>query len=96
MLGTKLTSLATGVESFSFAFLAGWSIDQLVSPLASLADSVLKWKSVSIPAKIGEKLKDLASGINDFGLSFLAGWSLGTVTGPLGDLADSINKWIWL
>lgn len=92
-LESGLTSLATGVNAFSFAFAGGWSIGTLIGPLGDLVEPVKKWNYVKVPEGIDSSLKQLADGVNAFSFSFMSGWSLDTLVGPLGDLADAARKW---
>ena len=59
-------ALADGVKAFSWAFLGGWSLGAITGPLGTLADSVKKWKNVSIPKNLGDDLSRLAAGITAF------------------------------
>ena len=90
---TGLSGLAKGVEAFSFAFLAGWSIDALTGPFGNFAGAVKKWNGVAIPDGIQSGLTGLAKGIGEFSLSFVGGWSLSAIVGPFGDFAGAVKKW---
>ena len=92
-IGDQLSSLSSGVRSFTFMFGAGGSLGSAAGPLGTLADSVKKWHDTHVPADIESQLKSVANGVRSFTFLFLGGVSLGTVVGPLGELANSIKKW---
>ena len=92
-IGDQLSSLSSGVRSFTFMLGAGGSLGSAAGPLGTLADSVKKWHDTHVPADIEEQLKSVANGVRSFTFLFLGGVSLGTVVGPLGELASSIKKW---
>ena len=67
----KLTGLANGVKSFTWAFAGGWSMNKVVGPLGQLAGAVKKWNGVIIPGGIQGKLTGLANGVKSFtGIGF--------------------------
>ena len=92
-IGDQLSSLSSGVRSFTFMFGAGGSLGSAAGPLGTLADSVKKWHDTHVPKDIETQLKSVANGVRSFTFLFLGGVSLGTVVGPLGELANSIKKW---
>ena len=91
-LSTNLSDLAGAVQSFSFAFLGGWSMSAATS-LGPLAEAVKKWKDVELPSSLKNDLDDLSNGIQSFTLSFAGGWSIGAINEPLSTLAESVAKW---
>ena len=92
-IGDQLSSLSSGVRSFTFMLGAGGSLGSAAGPLGTLADSVKKWHDTHVPKDIETQLKSVANGVRSFTFLFLGGVSLGTVVGPLGELANSIKKW---
>ena len=92
-IGDQLSSLSSGVRSFTFMFGAGGSLGSAAGPLGTLADSVKKWHDTHVPKDIETQLKSVANGVRSFTFLLLGGVGLGAVVGPLGELATSIKKW---
>lgn len=92
----SLASLAEGIKNFNFTWLAGSSINELALPLGSLADSISKWSSVSVPSELGGEdgaLASLAKGIEKFRFKGDCVTTISSVAEPLGTLAGSVKKW---
>jgi hypothetical protein len=92
-LNETLSGLSAGVQSFSWAFMGGWSIGAISGPLGALADDVKKWSDVKVPTGMKDGLTDLSDGVKSFTWAFMGGWSLSSINGPLAELADSVKKW---
>ena len=92
-MGAALGEVALGGLLNTLSGLGAIAIADVAAPLGILADSVKKWKDVTVPEGLGSQLSSLALGIMEF---TFGGWGAGTiaeVAAPLGTLADSVKKW---
>ena len=92
-MGSALMQVAGGSFANTLSFLGAMSIEKAVKPIGDLADSIKKWKDVSVPDTLGTQLSNLAQGINSFTFSGFGAGALAKFAIPIGDLADSIKKW---
>jgi tape measure domain-containing protein len=92
-MGDALLELSLGSLLNTFSGFGAAAIAEVAAPLGVLADSIKKWKDVTVPEGLGGQLTDLAWGVMEF---TFGGWAAGTiaeVAAPLGTLADSVKKW---
>lgn len=92
-MGGALGELALGGFLNSFALLGSISIANVAEPLGILADSIKKWKDVTIPDKLGLRLWVLAEGVEAFTFSGFGASAIAEVAAPLGVMASSVKKW---
>ena len=92
-MGAALGEVALGSLANTLSFLGASSIAKVAEPLGTLADSVKKWKDVTVPEGLGWQLTRLASGIFSFTLDGMGASAIAKVAEPLGILADSVKKW---
>lgn len=92
-MGAALGETAIGGILNTLSILGSVSISIVAEPLGDLADSMAKWKDVSVPEKLGDQIGSLAGGIMKFTLSGFGASAIATVAKPLGDMADSIDRW---
>lgn len=92
-MGAALGETAIGGILNTLSILGSLSISIVAEPLGDLADSMAKWKNVSVPEKLGDQIGSLAGGIMKFTLSGFGASAIATVAKPLGDMADSIDRW---
>ena len=92
MLGV-LAALSVGLLAAIVALPGAIALNMIAKPLGDLADSVNKWKDVTVPSNLNSQLSDLAKGVRAFSFAQLGGWGLSSSAKPLGDLADSVKKW---
>ena len=92
-MGAALGELALGGLANTFSILGSLSIAAVAEPLGVLADSVKKWKDVTIPEGLSNQLSSLASGIMSFTFGGLGASALSESAPAIGTMADSIRKW---
>lgn len=92
-MGGALGSVALGSLANTFSFLGAGSLSLVAEPLGKLADSMKKWKDVTIPENLPKQLTGLAEGILAFNFSGWGADAISTFAVPIGDLADSMKKW---
>lgn len=92
-MGAALGELALGGLANTFSILGSLSIAAVAEPLGVLADSVKKWKDVTIPEGLSNQLSSLASGIMSFTFGGLGASALSESAPAIGMMADSIKKW---
>lgn len=92
-MGAALGELALGGLANTFSILGSLSIAAVAEPLGVLADSVKKWKDVTIPEGLSNQLSSLASGIMSFTFGGLGASALSESSPAIGMMADSIRKW---
>lgn len=92
-MGAVLGELALGGLANTFSILGSLSIAAVAEPLGALADSVKKWKDVTIPEGLSNQLSSLASGIMSFTFGGLGASALSESAPAIGTMADSIRKW---
>lgn len=92
-MGAALGELALGGLANTFSILGSLSIAAVAEPLGALADSVKKWKDVTIPEGLSNQLSSLASGIMSFTFGGLGASALSESAPAIGTMADSIRKW---
>ena len=92
-MGAALGELALGGLANTFSILGSLSIAAVAEPLGVLADSVKKWKDVTIPEGLSNQLSSLASGIMSFTFGGLGASALSESAPAIGMMADSIRKW---
>lgn len=92
-MGAALGELALGGLANTLSILGSFSIAAVAEPLGVLADSVKKWKDVTIPEGLSNQLSSLASGIMSFTFGGLGASALSESAPAIGTMADSIRKW---
>ena len=92
-MGAALGELALGGLANTFSILGSLSIAAVAEPLGVLADSVKKWKDVTVPEELANQLSSLASGIMSFTFGGLGASALSESAPAIGTMADSIRKW---
>ena len=76
--------------------LSGFGADAIATvaePLGTLADSIKKWKGVSVPPDLSWQMAGLASGVQQFTFAGIGAGSLEKAAPALGELASAVNKW---
>lgn len=92
-MGTALGEVAIGGLLNTFSGFGAAAIAEMAEPLGALADSIKKWKDVTVPENLGTQIGSLADGVKAFNF---AGWgadTLTTVAPGLGQLAGAVQKW---
>ena len=92
-MGGALAEVALGGVLNTFSGIGVKNIAAAVEPLAGLAESMKKWKGITIPDKLGQNLGSLANAIMNFTFSGAGAKALTTAAPGIGVLADSIKKW---
>ena len=92
-MGAALSEIAVGSLANTLSWFGASAISTIAEPLGVLADSVNKWKDVSIPEGLGDNLKSLGKGIFAFTLDGLGATAIKDSASALGVLADSVKKW---
>lgn len=92
-MGAALGELALGGLANTLSILGSFSIAAVAEPLGVLADSVKKWKDVTVPEGLANQLSSLASGIMSFTFGGLGASALSESAPAIGMMADSIRKW---
>ena len=92
-MGAALGELALGGLANTLSILGSFSIAAVAEPLGVLADSVKKWKDVTVPEGLANQLSSLASGIMSFTFGGLGASALNESAPAIGTMADSIRKW---
>ena len=92
-MGAALGELALGGLANTLSILGSFSIAAVAEPLGVLADSVKKWKDVTVPEGLANQLSSLASGIMSFTFGGLGASALSESAPAIGTMADSIRKW---
>ncbi len=92
-MGGALAEIAYGSLANTLSGLGAVAIAEVAKPLGDLADSVKKWKDVTVPEGIGLQLSALASGVLSFTFDGAGASAIAEVAGPLGVMADSVKKW---
>ena len=92
-MGDALGEVALGGFLNTLSGLGAMSISEIAEPLGVLADSLKKWKDVTVPEHLGWNLSQLASGVLSFTLGGLGASALATTAPAIGTMADSIKKW---
>lgn len=76
--------------------LSGFGADAIATvaePLGTLADSLKKWKGVSVPPDLSWQMAGLATGVQQFTFAGFGAGSLEKAAPALGELASAVNKW---
>ena len=92
-MNDALKTIAGGALLNTLSGLGAGAIAKIAKPLGDLADSMIKWKGVTLPKDLSKTLGGLADGVMHFTLGGLGAGALVKVAKPLGDLADSLIKW---
>ena len=92
-MGGALTEVAIGGILNTFSGIGVKNMAAAVEPLAGLAESMKKWKGITIPDKLGQNLGSLANAIMNFTFSGVGAKALTTAAPGIGVMADSIKKW---
>ena len=92
-MGAAMGEVAIGGLINTLSGFGAAAISEVAAPLGDLADSVKKWKDVTVPEDLGTNLASLAGGISEFTFGGWGADAIATVATPLGDLADSVKKW---
>ena len=92
-LGTQLSYLASGVESFTFGGWGASAISEIANPIGIMADSIKKWQGVVIPEDLGTQLSSLAYGVESFTFGGWGADALSVAAPGIGQMADSVKKW---
>lgn len=88
-----LGDIALGGIANTFAIIGSWSIDNMAEDMGILADSIKKWKDVTVPDNLGTNLGLLAAGITQFTFAGAGAGALSVSAEAVGTLADSVKKW---
>ena len=89
----ELSSLASGITSFTFGGLGASAISESAPAIGVMADSIKKWSGVTVPDNIEQGLTQIANGVKAFTLAFVGGATIDSIVGPLGKLSSAIKKW---
>ena len=92
-MGAALSEIALGGLLNTLSIIGAQSISEMAAPLGTLADSLKKWKDVTVPEGLGWKLATLASGLMHFTFSGFGASALATAAPAIGTMADSVKKW---
>ena len=92
-MGGALGEIALGSFLSTLSGIGAATISELAEPLGVLADSLKKWKDVTVPENLGWQLASLANGILSFTFGGLGASALATTAPAIGTMADSIKKW---
>lgn len=92
-MGAALTETAIGGLMNTFSGFGADAIAKMAAPLGTLADSVSKWKDVTVPEGLGTQLGNLAEGVMSFTFGGFGADALATAAAPLGTMAKSVKKW---
>lgn len=92
-MGLALGELALGSVLNTLSLLGSISISKVAEPLGILADSVNKWKNVSVPKELPAQLGQLAKGILSFTLGGFGAGAIADAAPGIGEMADAISKW---
>lgn len=88
-----LGALALGSVLNTLSLLGSMSIAQVAEPLGVLADSINKWKNVTIPEGLPSQLGQLARGLLSFTFGGLGAGALAKAAPGIGEMAGSVSKW---
>ena len=88
-----LGALALGSVLNTLSLLGSMSIAKVAEPLGILADSINKWKNVTIPENLPSQLGQLARGLLSFTLGGLGAGVLAKSAPAVGNMAGAISKW---
>lgn len=92
-MGGALGEVALGGFLSTLSGIGAMAISEMAEPLGVLADSLMKWKDVTVPENLGWQLGLLANGIMSFTFSGLGASAMATTAPAIGTMADSIKKW---
>lgn len=92
-MGAALGELAIGSLLNILSGFGAVAIAEVAEPLGVLADSIKKWKDVTVPEGLGVQLSKLALGVMEFTFGGWGASAIADVAVPLGALADSVKKW---
>lgn len=92
-MGLALGELALGSVLNTLSLLGSMSIEKAAEPLGILADSVNKWRNVSVPKDLPAQLGQLAKGITSFTLAGLGSGALSKAAPGVGEMANAVSKW---
>lgn len=99
-IGKGLTAMAGAMGATALGGLlntfSGFGADAIATvaePLGTLADSMKKWKGVSVPPDLSWQMAGLASGVQQFTFAGFGAGSLEKAAPALGELASAVNKW---
>lgn len=99
-IGRGLTAMAGAMGATALGgllnTLSGFGADAIATvaePLGTLADSMKKWKGVSVPPDLSWQMAGLASGVQQFTFAGFGAGSLEKAAPALGELASAVNKW---
>jgi tape measure domain-containing protein len=90
---TVLSAIGTGLGKVTNPEAAN-AFSTMVEPLGTLADSVSKWKDVSVsPEYIGQMIGTLATNVGYMNGDTDGAKNMETISGPLGTLGESVSSW---
>lgn len=92
-MGAAMGETALGGLLNTLSGFGAGAIATMAPALGELADSLKKWKDVSVPEGLGDQLGILAQGVMQFTLGGWGADTLSSVSKPLGTLATSVSKW---
>ena len=92
-MGSAMGETALGGLLNTFSGFGANSIATMAPALGTLADSLQKWKNVTIPENLSSQLGQLASGVMKFTLGGFGADTVSKIAAPMGTLATSISKW---
>lgn len=92
-MGAAMGETALGGLLNTFSGIGAGAISEMAPALGTLADSLSKWKNVSVPDGLGTQLGVLADGVMKFTFGGLGAGALSSAAPGLSDMADAVNKW---
>lgn len=92
-MGAAMGEVALGGLLNTLSGFGAASIAKIATPLGDLADSIKKWKDVTVPDNLGNQLGSLASGVFSFNFTGWGADAIAAIAAPIGTMADSIKKW---
>ena len=92
-MGAAMGEVALGGLLNTLSGFGAAAIAEIAAPLGDLADSIKKWKDVTVPDNLGNQLGSLASGVFSFNFTGWGADAIAAIAVPIGTMADSIKKW---
>lgn len=92
-MGGAMAETALGGLLNTFSGLGAGAIAEMAPALGTLADSLKKWKDVTVPEGLSSQLGQLADGVMKFTFGDLGADTISKIAKPMGTLATSISKW---
>lgn len=92
-MGGAMAETALGGLLNTFSGLGAGAIAEMAPALGTLADSLKKWKDVTVPEGLSSQLGQVADGVMKFTFGDLGAGTISQIAKPMGTLATSISKW---